>query len=126
MVLQILLCSAVLGLVTAQYSPEWDSLDRRPTPSWWREAKFGISMHWGVYSVPAFSIPYSGHALGEWYGNYIGENASDRSPAHNPVQSFHDSMYGAKFEYSQRCKKKPEFTQIIQKTPIKLTKPARI
>lgn len=52
------------------------------------QAKFGVSMHWGVYSVPAFSIPYSGNALGEWYGNYIGEAAKDRTPAHNPVQAW--------------------------------------
>jgi hypothetical protein len=84
----------------APYTPTWPSLDSRTTPDWWQQAKFGISMHWGVYSVPAFSIPYSSHALGEWYGNYIGEAAKDRSPAHNPVQSFHDQTFGAGFEYS--------------------------
>ena len=57
-------------------------------------------MHWGVYSVPAFSVPYSGHALGEWYGNYIGETAKDRTPAHNSVQTFHDQTFGANFEYN--------------------------
>ena len=40
--------------VQAKYEPTWDSLDSRPLPSWYDEAKFGIFMHWGVYSVPSF------------------------------------------------------------------------
>lgn len=35
------------------YEPEWSSLVRHPTPQWFRDAKFGIYTHWGVYSVPA-------------------------------------------------------------------------
>ena len=38
----------------AQYKPTWESLDSRPLPSWYDEAKFGIFIHWGVYSVPSF------------------------------------------------------------------------
>ena len=38
----------------AQYRPTWESLDSRPLPSWYDEAKFGIFIHWGVYSVPSF------------------------------------------------------------------------
>jgi alpha-L-fucosidase len=34
------------------YEPTWDSLDSRPLPIWFDEAKVGIFMHWGVYSVP--------------------------------------------------------------------------
>lgn len=36
------------------YSPDWKSLDSRPLPAWYDEAKIGIFMHWGVYSVPSF------------------------------------------------------------------------
>ena len=53
----------VLFLVVSQftvveagkYQPTWESLDSRPIPSWYDEAKFGIFMHWGVFSVPSFS-----------------------------------------------------------------------
>ena len=48
----VTLCCA--GLVIADYSPNWASLDSRPLPSWYDEAKFGIFLHWGVYSVPSF------------------------------------------------------------------------
>lgn len=40
------------------YRPTWDSLDSRPLPSWYDNAKFGIFIHWGVFSVPA---------MGEWF-----------------------------------------------------------
>ncbi|MDP9050078.1 MAG: alpha-L-fucosidase [Acidobacteriota bacterium] len=41
------------------FHADWDSLSTYPTPDWFRDAKFGIFLHWGVYSVPAFA--------NEWY-----------------------------------------------------------
>ncbi|HTD97535.1 MAG TPA: alpha-L-fucosidase, partial [Edaphobacter sp.] len=41
------------------YQPTWTSLARYQAPDWFRDAKFGIFIHWGVYSVPAFA--------NEWY-----------------------------------------------------------
>ncbi len=41
------------------YQANWNSLERWRTPEWFRNAKFGIFIHWGVYSVPAFQ--------NEWY-----------------------------------------------------------
>jgi len=35
------------------YDAAWNSLREHCTPKWFREAKFGIYTHWGVYSVPA-------------------------------------------------------------------------
>lgn len=35
------------------YQPSWRSLRNHPLPQWFRDAKFGIYTHWGVYSVPA-------------------------------------------------------------------------
>ncbi|XP_043242495.1 alpha-L-fucosidase-like [Amphibalanus amphitrite] len=53
--LTLLLVFAMTSQVTsAQYSPTWKSLDARPLPSWYDEAKVGIFLHWGVYSVPSF------------------------------------------------------------------------
>ncbi|XP_055351700.1 plasma alpha-L-fucosidase-like [Paramacrobiotus metropolitanus] len=37
-----------------RYEPTWDSIDSRPIPDWYNNAKFGIFIHWGVFSVPAF------------------------------------------------------------------------
>jgi len=42
------------------YTAEWESLKKHEAaPEWFRDAKFGIYFHWGVYSVPAFG--------NEWY-----------------------------------------------------------
>ena len=41
------------------YKPDWDSLATHGVPEWFRDAKFGIYFHWGVYCVPAFGS--------EWY-----------------------------------------------------------
>ena len=35
------------------FQPTWESIDSRPLPGWYDDAKFGIFCHWGVYSVPA-------------------------------------------------------------------------
>ncbi|KAH0521654.1 Plasma alpha-L-fucosidase [Microtus ochrogaster] len=37
-----------------RYDPTWESLDSRPLPFWFDQAKFGIFIHWGVFSVPSF------------------------------------------------------------------------
>lgn len=41
------------------YSDDWKSLSEYKVPEWYRGAKFGIFIHWGVFSVPAFA--------NEWY-----------------------------------------------------------
>jgi alpha-L-fucosidase len=38
----------------ARFDPTWESLDSRPLPAWFDQAKFGIFIHWGVFSVPSF------------------------------------------------------------------------
>lgn len=41
------------------YKDDWDSLNQYQVPAWYRDFKFGIFIHWGIYSVPAFGS--------EWY-----------------------------------------------------------
>jgi alpha-L-fucosidase len=41
------------------FRPDWESLETYKVPEWYKDAKFGIFIHWGVYSVPAFGS--------EWY-----------------------------------------------------------
>ncbi|XP_030645369.1 alpha-L-fucosidase 1, tandem duplicate 2 [Chanos chanos] len=47
----ILLSVSTIGAI---YTPDWKSLDARPLPEWYDEAKFGIFIHWGVFSVPGY------------------------------------------------------------------------
>ena len=41
------------------FRADWESLQKYEVPQWYKDAKFGIFIHWGVYSVPAFG--------NEWY-----------------------------------------------------------
>ena len=50
------------------YTPDWESLDKRPVPSWFEDAKFGIFIHWGLYSVPGWS-PKGTYS--EWYKYWL-------------------------------------------------------
>ncbi|KAK7904220.1 hypothetical protein WMY93_016827 [Mugilogobius chulae] len=52
----------ILGHCAAKYEPTWDSIDSRPLPPWFDQAKFGIFIHWGIFSVPSFGS--------EWFWNY--------------------------------------------------------
>ncbi|WHY21451.1 alpha-L-fucosidase [Paenibacillus sp. G2S3] len=42
-----------------RFKAEWDSLSQFQVPAWYQQAKFGIFIHWGLYSIPAFA--------NEWY-----------------------------------------------------------
>ncbi|KAI4469443.1 alpha-l-fucosidase [Holotrichia oblita] len=48
------LANAATEKYTAKYEPKWESLDKRPLPEWYDQAKIGIFLHWGVYAVPGF------------------------------------------------------------------------
>lgn len=61
-----LLLLAKIVFCSSQYTPDWDSLDARPLPQWYDQAKVGIFIHWGVYSVPAASNEWFGAEWFEW------------------------------------------------------------
>jgi alpha-L-fucosidase len=79
---------------TQTYQPTWESLDSRPIPEWFPDAKFGIFIHWGVYSVPAWIRVTEGRyaSYAEWYyARVMGELQGG--------EDFHERTYGADFEY---------------------------
>ena len=74
------------------YEPNWVSLDRRHTPKWWTDAKFGIFVHWGPYAVPAFAPTskdgkFSWDCYAEWYQGFMLKNKK-------PFLDHHASHYG--------------------------------
>jgi alpha-L-fucosidase len=68
-----------------RFQPTWESLKKYQTPDWFRDAKFGIFIHWGVYSVPAFR---------EWYPRWMYDKNSK-------TYKYHLEKYGSqnKFGY---------------------------
>src|SRR6266513_1786594 len=66
--LLFLLCFSPTTILAQRYEPTWDSIDQRPTPEWFTEARFGIFIHWGTYSLPAYAPVIPGKlAYAEWY-----------------------------------------------------------
>ena len=107
---QILLCLALALPVSAQtYQPTWNSIDSRPTPAWFSDAKFGIFIHWGVYSVPAYAPVIPGKlAYAEWYWHQMTQGRDN--PKANPMETgtwaYQQKVYGADYAYQNFA---PEF-----------------
>lgn len=95
------------------YEPTWESLASHPTPEWFKDAKFGIFIHWGVYAVPAYH---------EWYLVFMSPKSSfGRNPGGPPYTAsqgdlsdslfiantrqqfneYHRENYGVDFAYDE-------------------------
>ena len=86
-ILLVILLLAASAPAQERYTANWKSLDARPTPQWYRDAKFGIFIHWGLYSVPAFTRK-GGYA--EWYWNGIADTSTF-------LHKWHHRTYGDDF-----------------------------
>lgn len=62
------------------FQADWDSLGDYAVPRWYKDAKFGIFIHWGVYSVPAYGT--------EWYARNMYLEGTD-------VHKHHVKTYGS-------------------------------
>jgi alpha-L-fucosidase len=73
-------------LKRGKLKPDWDSLGGFRAPEWFRDAKFGIFIHWGPYAVPGFA--------NEWYSRnmYVPGNTA---------YTYHRNVFGpqSKFGY---------------------------
>jgi alpha-L-fucosidase len=100
-----------------KYEPTLQSLNNHPLPQWYDDAKLGIFIHWGLYSVPGWAVltpegtklsdeeylkrnPYA-----EWYLNTLRLEGS-------PTQAYHKEHYGAGYDYYNFA---ATFNQEIQK-----------
>ncbi|MEU7895914.1 alpha-L-fucosidase [Nonomuraea sp. NPDC049152] len=71
------------------YEPTVESLNSHPVPQWFNDDKFGIFIHWGAYSVPAWG-PRGSYA--EWYWNYMNSRGS-------ATNAYHKATYGQDVNY---------------------------
>jgi alpha-L-fucosidase len=87
----LIACLVITAMqVAAQpYQPNWQSLDKRPTPVWFKDAKFGIFIHWGVYAVPGWCTKGN---YAEWYQYGLQTNDTAR-------QQFHAAKFGNRSYY---------------------------
>ena len=78
-----------------KYENNWESINSRPVPEWFEDAKFGIFIHWGLYSVPAYAP--KGH-YSEWYGCHC--DTEKESPVDKQYFEYHQKTYGPDFKYT--------------------------
>ncbi len=118
-----MLCGAASGLLPSVHAqehhepqrimPDWHSILRHRVPDWYEDAKLGIFIHWGLYSVPAWA-PTTGelgkvdpdkwftyNPYAEWYLNSLRITDS-------PTYKHHVETYGKDFDYYQFT---PEFNK---------------
>ena len=69
------------------YKDTWESLSQYQAPDWYQKKKFGIFIHWGVYSVPAFGS--------EWYSRNMYIQGS-------PEYEHHIKTYGKHSEFGYK------------------------
>ena len=64
LILLLLLATIGAWAQNDKVQPTWESLNQRGYPQWFQDAKLGIFIHWGLYSVPAYA---SKEGYGEWF-----------------------------------------------------------
>jgi alpha-L-fucosidase len=104
---KIILIFSLLGLMYAdlnaqkKYDANWASIDSRPIPEWFTDAKFGIFIHWGLYSVPAWGpLPSDGAGVYDCYAEWYWWRLMDKNNPYNPLfVAFHEKNYGKNFTY---------------------------
>lgn len=69
------------------YRADWNSLSAYRVPEWYKSAKFGIFIHWGIYSVPAFG--------NEWYSRNMYIQGS-------PEFEHHRKTYGEQKDFGYK------------------------
>ena len=72
---------------SGEFTDTWKSLSEFQMPEWFERAKFGIFIHWGVYSVPAFA--------NEWYSRNMYVKDS-------PEYKHHIETYGAHKDFGYK------------------------
>lgn len=93
----VFLCTACQPQTKNQaqkFEPNWESLKEYQTPQWFADAKFGIFIHWGPYSVPAYKS--------EWYPRFMYQDSvlwhqtdvEKTKPGTHPVYKHHVETYG--------------------------------
>ncbi|MCW3087963.1 MAG: alpha-L-fucosidase [Sediminibacterium sp.] len=97
------------------YQPDWASLDKRPVPQWFTDAKFGIFIHWGVYSVPSYTTKGS---YAEWYQNGL-ERGDSAKKAFHAAKFGNLSYYQLADQFKAELFKPDEWAQLFERSGAK-------
>lgn len=89
---------------TKRYTGKWESVNTHQVPKWYDDCKFGVFIHWGIYSVPAYAPHtwelgevdskewFADNPYAEWYYNSL-------NIGKGPTYEHHMEKYGKDFKY---------------------------
>ncbi|WP_316766599.1 alpha-L-fucosidase [Pedobacter frigiditerrae] len=111
----ILLLLGITSASAQNYQPNWSSLDSRPVPQWFKDSKFGIFIHWGVYSVPAYGRKGS---YSEWYQRGLTDGDTARVNYHK-AKFGNLTYYELADQFKAELFKPDEWANLIEKSGAK-------
>ncbi len=89
-----------LALSQKVYQPTWESIDSRAVPEWFEDAKFGIFIHWGVFSVPSYSPTVRDSVnIYDRYAEHYWRRLNEKNGTQHFFTEFHNKNYGTNFKY---------------------------
>jgi alpha-L-fucosidase len=88
-----------LNINGQDYKPLWESLDKRPVPQWFEDSKFGIFIHWGVYSVPSWGPTGDSIGVYDKYAEWYWRKMDQPGKVQKYFMDFHLKTYGPNFKY---------------------------
>jgi len=82
-----------------KFKSNWESLDSRPVPQWFSDSKFGIFIHWGVYSVPSWGPTGDSIGVYDKYAEWYWRKMDQPGKVQKYFKDFHTKTYGPNFRY---------------------------
>ncbi|MCK5731277.1 MAG: alpha-L-fucosidase [Draconibacterium sp.] len=95
----------VLSAFSQKYENNWESINSRPIPEWFTDAKFGIFIHWGIYAVPAWAPANADIGVYAKYSEWYWWRINEDSKAGKIFRDYHNKMYGEDFLYQDFANK---------------------
>jgi alpha-L-fucosidase len=98
----ILITSVLLFSIksSGQFQASWESIDKRAVPAWFEDAKFGIFIHWGLYSVPSYSPTVKdGVGIYERYAEWYWRRWKESGKIQHYFTDYHNRVWGENFKY---------------------------
>ncbi|KAF2189055.1 glycoside hydrolase family 29 protein [Zopfia rhizophila CBS 207.26] len=78
-----------------EYEPTYESIYAHESPDWFNNCKYGIFIHWGIYSVPGWGNSGKNETYAEWYWWNLNQGPSQSSRTYE----YHLSTYGPSIVY---------------------------
>src|SRR2546429_2871466 len=92
------------GVAAGPFAATWESLKGYSIPEWYKDAKFGIFIHWGAYSVPAFG--------NEWYPRNMYREGSEEYKHHIATYGRQDKFGYKDFLPMFKAEKRSEASEL--------------